>query len=91
VELFDREGVHLPLMPEPNHLRLKRSVQPHTEPWSAKVEAMDAINFVIPKCSHGRTASLKKAIDHRHQEWLHKPVGFVSYGGSPPGPAPYKC
>jgi NAD(P)H-dependent FMN reductase len=36
---------------------------------------------VTPEYNYGYPASLKNAIDYLHQEWLRKPVGFVSYGG----------
>ncbi|HVV91625.1 MAG TPA: NAD(P)H-dependent oxidoreductase [Solirubrobacterales bacterium] len=81
VELIDLEAIDLPLMTEPNHPRLKSYVQPYTRAWSAKVEATDAFVFVTPEYNHGLTAPLKNAIDYLHQEWLYKPVGFVSYGG----------
>lgn len=81
VELLDLEAIDLPLMTEPNHPRLKNYVQSHTRAWSATVEALDAFVFVTPEYNHGLTAPLKNAIDYLHQEWLYKPVGFVSYGG----------
>ncbi len=81
VELLDLEAIDLPLMSEPNHPRLKSYVQPHTHAWSATIEALDAFVFVTPEYNHGLTAPLKNAIDYLHQEWLYKPVGFVSYGG----------
>ena len=34
-----------------------------------------------PPIGYGFTAPLKNAIDYLHHEWMHKPVGFVSYGG----------
>jgi NAD(P)H-dependent FMN reductase len=81
VEMLDLEAIDLPLMSEPNHPRLKNYVQPHTHVWSATIEALDAFVFVTPEYNHGLTAPLKNAIDYLHQEWLYKPVGFVSYGG----------
>jgi NAD(P)H-dependent FMN reductase len=36
---------------------------------------------VTPEYNYGYPASVKNAIDYLHQEWQHKPVGFVSYGG----------
>jgi NAD(P)H-dependent FMN reductase len=35
----------------------------------------------MPEYNHGFNAPLKNAIDYLHQEWQHKPAGFVSYGG----------
>jgi len=45
------------------------------------VDAADAFVFVMPEYNHGFNAPLKNAIDYLHQEWAHKPAGFVSYGG----------
>ncbi len=81
VELLDLEAIDLPLMTEPNHPRLKAYTQDHTREWSALVDAHDAFVFVTPEYNHGVPAPLKNAIDYLHQEWLYKPVGFVSYGG----------
>jgi NAD(P)H-dependent FMN reductase len=36
---------------------------------------------VTPEYNHSFPASVKNALDYLHQEWQHKPVGFVTYGG----------
>jgi NAD(P)H-dependent FMN reductase len=81
IELVDLLELDLPLMNEPNHPRLRSYTERHTKEWSAKVDAADAFVFVMPEYNYGFTAPLKNAIDYLHQEWLYKPVGFVSYGG----------
>jgi NAD(P)H-dependent FMN reductase len=81
VEIIDLAEVDLPFMDEPNHPRLRRYVHAHTQAWSARVDAADAFVFVTPEYNYGFTAPLKNAIDYLHEEWQHKPVGFVSYGG----------
>jgi NAD(P)H-dependent FMN reductase len=35
----------------------------------------------MPEYNYGITAPLKNAIDYLNQEWHHKSIGFVSYGG----------
>ena len=45
------------------------------------MEAADAFVFVMAEYNYGFTAPFKNAIDYLHEEWAHKPVGFVSYGG----------
>ncbi len=45
------------------------------------VERGDAYVFVTPEYNHSFNAVLKNALDYLHQEWHHKAVGFVSYGG----------
>jgi NAD(P)H-dependent FMN reductase len=81
VIVADLAEINLPMLDEPNHPRLRRYTKPHTLAWSATVDASDAFVFVTPEYNYGYPASLKNAIDYLHQEWLHKPVGFVSYGG----------
>jgi NAD(P)H-dependent FMN reductase len=81
VELVDLLELDLPFMDEPNHPRLGQYTHQHTKDWSAKVAAADAFVFVTPEYNYGLTAPLKNAIDFLHNEWLYKPVGFVSYGG----------
>jgi NAD(P)H-dependent FMN reductase len=81
VNVVDLAELGLPLLDEPNHPRLRQYTQQHTKDWSAIVDAADAFVFVTPEYNYGYPASIKNAIDYLHQEWQHKPVGFVSYGG----------
>jgi NAD(P)H-dependent FMN reductase len=81
IEVADLAAIGLPFVDEPNHPRLRQYTQQHTLDWSAKVDAADAFVFVMPEYNYGFNAPLKNALDFLHQEWLHKPVGFVSYGG----------
>ena len=41
--------------------------------------------IVTPEYNHSYPASLKHAIDQGYVEWMAKPVGFVSYGGTTGG------
>jgi NAD(P)H-dependent FMN reductase len=81
VEVTDLGELHLPLMDEPNHPRLRQYTRGHTRTWSAQVDASDAFVLVTPEYNHGFTAPLKNALDYLHHEWQYKPAGFVSYGG----------
>jgi NAD(P)H-dependent FMN reductase len=81
VDVTDLAELDLPLLDEPNHPRLRRYVHQHTKAWSATVDAGDAFVMVTPEYNSGYSAALKNAIDYLHEEWKHKPVGFVSYGG----------
>lgn len=81
VEVIDLAEWNLPFMDEPNHPRLRRYVHPHTMDWSRKVDEGDAFVFVTPEYNFGLSAPLKNAIDFLHQEWHHKPVALVNYGG----------
>jgi NAD(P)H-dependent FMN reductase len=81
VELIDLAEVNLPMFDEPRHPRLRQYEHQHTKDWSAIIDRADAYIFVIPEYNYGFNAAVKNAIDYLHQEWEHKPVGFVSYGG----------
>jgi NAD(P)H-dependent FMN reductase len=80
-ELVDLAQVDLPLFDEPNHPRFRQYEHQHTIEWSAIVDRADAFVFVVPEYNYGFNAAIKNAIDYLHQEWQHKAVGFVSYGG----------
>ena len=81
VELVDLAEWNLPLMDEPHHPRLRRYQHQHTRDWSAKIDSADAYVFVMPEYNYGYSAPLKNALDYLNQEWQHKPVGLVTYGG----------
>ena len=81
VNVVDLAELNLPFLDESQHPRFRRYEKAHTLAWSATVEASDAFVFVTPEYNYGYPASLKNAIDFLHQEWRHKPVAFVSYGG----------
>lgn len=81
VELVDLRDENLPMFDEPRHPRLRQYEHEHTKRWSAKVDAADAFVFVTPEYDHGTPPSLINALVYLSQEWAHKPVGFVSYGG----------
>ena len=81
VEMIDLAEINLPFFDEPSHPRMRQYVHQHTKDWSEIVDRGDAYVFVTPEYNYGFNAVLKNAIDFLHQEWVHKPVGFVSYGG----------
>jgi NAD(P)H-dependent FMN reductase len=81
VELVDLQQENLPMFDEPRHPRLRQYEHEHTKRWSAKVDSADAFVFVTPEYDHGAPPSLINALVYLSQEWAHKPVGFVSYGG----------
>lgn len=81
VELVDLADVGLPFLDEPNHPRLGQYLHQHTKDWSASVSRADAFVLVTPEYNHSFNAVLKNALDFLHDEWAHKAVAFVSYGG----------
>ena len=68
-------------MDEPHHPRLQHYTHQHTKDWSAKIASADAFILVTPEYNYGFPATIKNAIDFLYNEWRHKPIGFVSYGG----------
>jgi NAD(P)H-dependent FMN reductase len=81
VELIDLAEVNLPMFDEPKHPRFGEYVHQHTKDWSATISRGDAYIFVIPEYNYGFNAAIKNAVDYLNQEWLYKPLGFVTYGG----------
>ncbi len=81
VEVADLAEINLPMMDEPAHPRLGRYEHQHTRDWSARIARSDAFVVVMPEYNYGFNAPIKNAIDYLHNEWAHKPMGFVSYGG----------
>ncbi|RYY56952.1 MAG: NADPH-dependent oxidoreductase [Chitinophagaceae bacterium] len=84
-ELLDLAEINLPLMDEPNHPKMKQYKHPHTLAWSRKIEEADGFIIVLAEYNYGFPAPIKNALDYLFQEWQHKPVGFVSYGGASGG------
>ena len=85
VDVADLAVVDLPFLQDSRHPRFGRYDHQHTKDWAARVAAADAFVFVTPEYNHGYPATLKNAIDHVFAEWNHKPLGFVSYGGTSAG------
>lgn len=81
VELLDLKEINLPFMDEPHHPRMQQYTHQHTKDWSKTIASADAFIFVLSEYNYGFPAPIKNAIDFLFNEWQHKPVGFVSYGG----------
>jgi NAD(P)H-dependent FMN reductase len=81
VELVDLAEQNLPIFDEPNHPRQRKYEHAHTKAWSAKVDAADAFVIVTPEYNFSSPPALVNAFHYLSQEWEHKPLGFVSYGG----------
>lgn len=85
VQVVDLAEVGLPFLDEPEHPSARRYVHDHTRAWSALVDESDAFVLVMPEYNYGMNAPLKNALDFLYHEWAHKPVAFVSYGGTSAG------
>lgn len=80
-EIVDLAQWSLPMDDEPGIPALGHYTQAHTQAWSDKIEASDAVVFVTPQFNWGYPAVLKNAIDHLYREWRAKPTVIVTYGG----------
>jgi NAD(P)H-dependent FMN reductase len=85
VELIDLAEVGLPLLDEPQPSGRGPYTQDHTRRWSQQISAGHAYVFVVPEYNHSYNAATKNALDYLKDEWRHKPIAFVSYGGSAAG------
>jgi NAD(P)H-dependent FMN reductase len=81
IELLDLAEINLPFMDEPNHPRLQKYQHEHTKKWSETIAAADGYIIVLAEYNFGFPAPIKNAIDYLYNEWMNKPVAFVSYGG----------
>ena len=81
-EVVDIADFNLPLLDEPVPPLMGKYQNPHTQAWSAKIDAFDGFVFVTPEYNHGTSGALKNAIDFLWKEWNHKAAGIVSYGGA---------
>ena len=75
----------LPFLDEAEHPAAGIYRGQHSRDWSALVDSVDGIVFVVPEYNHGMPAALKNALDYLGREWAWKSAGFVSYGHTSAG------
>ena len=75
IDVIDLIDITLP----PSH---RAKPTPEVDAFRKRLAAADAFVIVTPEYNHSYPASLKHAIDQAYAEWMAKPVGFVSYGGT---------
>jgi NAD(P)H-dependent FMN reductase len=85
IELIDLLEVGLPLLDEPQPSGRGPYTRAHTQRWSQTISAGQAYVFVVPEYNHSYNAATKNALDFLNEEWRHKPIAFVSYGGTAAG------
>lgn len=61
--------------------RMTNVPAPEVVALKKRLAAADAFIMITPEYNHGYPASLKTALDSAREEWMGKPVAFVSYGG----------
>lgn len=85
VDMVDLVELGLPFLDEPAHPAKQQYEHEHTRAWSARVAQADAVIFVSPEYNHSYSPAMKNAVDFLYNEWLAKPIAFVSYGGTSGG------
>lgn len=80
-ELLDLLDYPLPFFNEANSpAGLKGNyTNPVAKKWSAKIAEKDGFIMLTPEYNHGTSAVLKNALDWLYDEWVKKPVAFISY------------
>lgn len=81
----DLAAIRLPFLDEPDEPASGSYRHRHTQQWSRRVAAADAVVVVLPEYNHGMPATFKNAVDYLSAEWAYKPVAFISYGNTSAG------
>ena len=80
-ELLDLRDYPLPFYSEdnsPNSLE-NGYTNEVAKKWAAKIGEMDGFIIINSEYNHGPAAVLKNALDWVYNEWVKKPIAFVSY------------
>lgn len=80
VDLVDLADVALPFLDEQEHASTGIYAHSHTQSWSRRVQALDALLLVTPEYNNSFSAPLKNALDFLVDEWRRKPVAMIGYG-----------
>jgi len=86
IEIVDLAEINLPFLDETTPPSMSQDYEKeYTKAWAKIISDSDGFVFVTPEYNHSYSAVLKNAIDYLNPEWLHKPVSFLSYGGTAGG------
>jgi NAD(P)H-dependent FMN reductase len=81
-ELIDLRDHPLPFFNEPMSPAFGPVNNGAARLWAGKLATLDGLIMVTPEYNHGPGAVLKNALDYAYTEFVHKPIGFVGYGGA---------
>lgn len=81
LSIIDLAEINLPFLDEPGIPAKGNYINQHTKDWSEVVRGYDGFVLVFPQYNWGYPAVLKNAMDYLYDEWKHKPVCMISYGG----------
>jgi NAD(P)H-dependent FMN reductase len=72
----------LPLTdPVPPSARHGKYNNPQARDWARVIGGYDGFIFATPEYNAGIPGTMKNAFDTVFDEWSHKPVGFIGWGG----------
>lgn len=80
-ELVDLKDFDLPLFNEKASNLWRPSEDPRALAWQHKIGGFDGYLVVAAEYNRSMTGALKNAFDQAYNEWNHKPIGFMGYGG----------
>ncbi len=80
-ELVDLRDYDLPLFNEAASNLWAPSQDPNAVRWQQKLAGFDGYIFVVAEYNHSITGALKNALDQAYNEWKHKPMAAMGYGG----------
>lgn len=81
VETVDLRDYPLPFFEEDRSPAWAPSKSEVAQRWQKKIAALDGFIVTAAEYNHAPTGVLKNALDYAYNEWVHKPIGFVGYGG----------
>ncbi|KAB2875595.1 MAG: NAD(P)H-dependent oxidoreductase [Ideonella sp.] len=81
VDLIDLKNFDLPLFNEKASNLWLPSEDPRAVAWQKRIAEFDGYLVVTAEYNRSMTGALKNAFDQAYNEWNHKPIGFMGYGG----------
>ncbi|MER2533578.1 MAG: NAD(P)H-dependent oxidoreductase [Rhizobiaceae bacterium] len=81
IETVDLRDYPLPFFEEDRSPAWGPSKSEVAQRWQKKIAALDGFIVTAAEYNHAPTGVLKNALDYAYNEWVHKPIGFVGYGG----------
>ena len=81
LEIIDLAQINLPFLDEEEIPAHGNYTKEYTIQWSTTIQSYDGFVLVFPQYNWGYPAVLKNALDYLYDEWKHKPVSLIVYGG----------
>lgn len=81
IDIIDLAEINLPFLDEPEIPAMGNYQKTHTKQWSNLISQYDGFVLLFPQYNWGYPAVIKNALDYLYEEWQHKPVSIMVYGG----------